>query len=59
MPHSAPLKALISTIGTLLPQESYLVGGFVRDYLLGRKIDDIDIIVRGDLDSIVPPLAKN
>jgi len=58
MPHSAPLKALISTIGTLLPRESYLVGGFVRDYLLGRKIDDIDIIVRGDLDSIVPPLAK-
>ena len=26
----------------------YLVGGFVRDLLLGRSVHDLDVIVEGD-----------
>ncbi len=42
------MRDLISEIARHLPEESYLVGGFVRDYLLGREINDIDIALKGD-----------
>ncbi len=37
--------------------KSYLVGGFVRDALLDRDIDDIDIAVAGDALEIAPKVA--
>jgi len=37
--------------------QSYLVGGFVRDVLLGRDTDDIDIAVDGDALEIAPKVA--
>ncbi len=37
--------------------QSYLVGGFVRDVLLGRETDDIDIAVDGDALEIAPKVA--
>ena len=37
--------------------ESYLVGGFVRDVLLGRDTDDIDLAVASDALEVVPKVA--
>ncbi len=37
--------------------KSYLVGGFVRDALLGRDTADIDIAVAGDVLEIAPRVA--
>ena len=36
----------------------YLVGGFVRDVLLGRDTADIDIAVNGDILDIAPRIAE-
>ena len=38
-------------------QEAYLVGGFIRDYLLGRETNDIDIAVTGDSLTISNQIA--
>jgi len=37
---------------------SYIVGGFIRDLLLGRKSHDIDVAVDGDAISIAQALAQ-
>ena len=38
--------------------EAYLVGGFVRDTLLGRETADIDVAVSKDVMLIAPELAQ-
>ncbi|MCF8093041.1 MAG: CBS domain-containing protein [Desulfotignum sp.] len=38
----------IGAAGDELDLNLYVVGGFVRDLLLQRKVDDIDIVVEGD-----------
>ena len=38
--------------------QAYLVGGFIRDALLGRETADIDIAVDADVPAIGPPLAE-
>jgi len=38
----------IGHIAEEMSYNTYLVGGFVRDLLLGRKNEDIDIVVEGD-----------
>jgi poly(A) polymerase len=38
----------ISKVASRNKQEAYLVGGFIRDYLLNRETNDIDIAVTGD-----------
>jgi tRNA nucleotidyltransferase/poly(A) polymerase len=44
-----PLPAIVAQIRAQLPPgEAYLVGGAVRDALLGRTSSDIDILLRGD-----------
>jgi len=45
--HQELLKSLGNT-GDNLGYKTYVVGGFVRDLLINRKIDDIDIVVEGD-----------
>jgi poly(A) polymerase len=40
-----------------LPVETFLVGGFVRDALLGNETDDIDLAVSGDALKISSSLA--
>jgi poly(A) polymerase len=37
--------ALLTRLGPLTPQEIYLVGGSVRDLLIGAEIKDIDIVM--------------
>ncbi|MEN8212534.1 MAG: CBS domain-containing protein, partial [Thermodesulfobacteriota bacterium] len=38
----------IGKTGSELEFNMFVVGGFVRDFLLSRQIDDIDIVVEGD-----------
>jgi len=45
------MKAILDSIVTVLEeqgQEAYLVGGYVRDLLLGRESHDLDFAVPGD-----------
>ena len=46
-----PFASVISTIGQIADHhgiESYVIGGFVRDLMLGRETKDIDIVCVGD-----------
>ena len=42
------LLSVILKLSDVLPPESYLVGGCIRDSLLGRRRGDADIAVKGD-----------
>jgi poly(A) polymerase len=53
-------RSLLATVNNLLAEQgikSYLVGGFVRDVLLGRDTADIDIALAADALEIAPHLA--
>ncbi len=55
------LKALIASVAAILERgqvETYLVGGWVRDTLLGRDSTDIDFAVRGDGILVASDVAK-
>jgi poly(A) polymerase len=52
---SGNLAATLAKISHLLDnqkKQGYIVGGFIRDWLLGRKTNDIDIAVSGDAVTI-------
>ena len=52
--------SLLATVSSFLSEQNikaYLVGGFVRDVLLGRDTADIDIAVAADALEIAPRLA--
>ena len=54
-------KEILTTAGNLASQEklpAYVVGGYVRDRLLGRASNDIDIMVEGDGIAFAKKLAK-
>jgi poly(A) polymerase len=54
-------SSLLAAVADLLAEQgvrSYLVGGFVRDALLGRGTADIDIAVAGDAVEIAPKVAS-
>jgi tRNA nucleotidyltransferase (CCA-adding enzyme) len=58
---SPGLFALIEKIGALADElglNAYIVGGFVRDLLMGKKNYDIDIVVEGDATAFARFLAK-
>ncbi len=46
--HYRYLLESLGKTGDKLGYGTYVVGGFVRDLLINRKIDDIDIVVEGD-----------
>jgi poly(A) polymerase len=55
------LLALLVKVSTIPSQQNYpayVVGGFVRDWLLDRKTADIDIAVQGDALSIAQEVAR-
>jgi poly(A) polymerase len=58
---SARLPAILAKISELLSiqkKQGYIVGGFIRDRLLKRQTNDIDIAVSGDARSIARKVAK-
>jgi len=55
------LLAILLKLSDVLKRQNcsaYVVGGFVRDWLLGRKTDDVDITVKGDALSIAQDVAR-
>jgi poly(A) polymerase len=55
------LPATLAEIARLLAtqkKQGYIVGGFIRDWLLGRKTNDIDIAVSGDAITIARKVAE-
>jgi len=56
-PDAARLLTNISRFLTKQGIQSYLVGGFVRDILLGRDTADIDIAIDADALALVPVIA--
>jgi poly(A) polymerase len=58
---SSGLPALLAKISRLLAtqkKQGYIVGGFVRDLLLKRKTNDVDIAVSDDATTIARKVAK-
>ena len=51
---SAPIEALVSVAA----ESAWLVGGAVRDRILGRSTDDYDIAVAGDARPVARSLAR-
>ncbi len=54
------LSQLLTSVSTILAQHdlrAYVVGGFVRDWLLDRETNDIDIAVCGDALRIAQEIA--
>jgi poly(A) polymerase len=56
-PGASSLLAVVSNFLTEQNVKSYLVGGFIRDALLGRETADIDIAVAADAVEIAPKVA--
>lgn len=57
----APRLALVRTAGQIAQGEGvslYLVGGAVRDLLLGRPTEDLDLVVEGDAETLAYIIAK-
>jgi poly(A) polymerase len=55
------LLSLLTKVSAILTHENYpayVVGGFVRDWLLDRRTADVDIAVCGDALSIAQDVAK-
>ena len=55
------LLALLTKISVLLAaqkKQGYIVGGFVRDWLLKRETNDVDITVNGDSIAIARKVAR-
>jgi putative nucleotidyltransferase with HDIG domain len=50
--------ALIRDVATEAGQEAYIVGGYVRDKILGRRSKDIDIVVLGDAIAFARTIAS-
>ena len=60
LPNSIDLSPLIDKIASMLPpdREAYIVGGVVRDMLLGRQSHDLDLVMKGDVMEITRSLAN-
>lgn len=53
--------ALVKAAGQIAREEGvslYLVGGTVRDLLLGRPTEDLDLVVEGDAETLASIIAK-
>lgn len=58
--YTLPYPDLLQKIRNLIPpdQQVYLVGGAVRDLLLGRPIHDLDFVITGDVRKSARMLAN-
>ena len=50
--------ALEAVRGALAGAEAWVVGGAVRDELLGRDVSDVDVAVAGDAKPLARALAR-
>ena len=50
---------LLEKINQITSGNAYLVGGFVRDFLLGKEPRDIDLVVAGSACETINSLAEN
>ena len=57
-PHEREVFAIIERCATMLGFPSYVVGGYVRDRLLGRKSKDMDIVCVGDGIKLAQTMAR-
>jgi poly(A) polymerase len=57
-PRASSLLAKVNNFLTKQEIKSYLVGGFVRDLLLGRDTADIDIALAADAVEMAPRIAE-
>ncbi|MDD4374440.1 MAG: HD domain-containing protein [Bacteroidales bacterium] len=55
---SLPVFGIISEVANTLDLQVFVVGGYVRDALLGRPSKDIDIVVVGDGLKLAAAVAK-
>lgn len=53
-----PVFTVISDIADLLNQETYVIGGFVRDLILNRPSPDIDVVTIGSGIQLAEMVAK-
>lgn len=54
-----PIFAIISEAADKLNQETYVIGGFVRDLILNRPSPDIDVVTIGSGIQLAEMVAKN
>ena len=52
------MKELLTRVADILPKDSYLVGGTVRDLLLNKAPRDIDLLVKGEANLYAQKLAE-
>ena len=50
--------AIVSDVAGELGVRAFVIGGFVRDCFLGRKTDDIDIVVEGSGIALAEAVAE-
>ena len=56
------LISLLNTINTPLEAEgvpTYIVGGFIRDSILKLPPKDLDLVIQGDKESILPVILRS
>lgn len=59
--HIEITQEVLATIGAIADKEgfeAYVVGGYVRDKLLGKEVKDIDIVIVGDAIAFAHVVAK-
>ncbi len=56
--NNATIKAILETVNIICAEKAYLVGGCVRDILLGRTPHDLDLAVAGNSGKVAKDLAK-
>lgn len=52
------MSELLQTLAGLVDEEAWLVGGALRDQLLGRKTADFDVVVRGEPRQLARALGR-
>lgn len=58
MPLKHPIFKLISATVDRMGLEAYVIGGYVRDYYLHRKSDDVDVVVAGSGVAVAEELGR-
>jgi len=56
---SHPVFKIISDCASALGVRAFVIGGFVRDHFLGRRTDDIDIVVEGSGIALAQAVAAH